>query len=283
MLAAAQPALASGAVPSTASDGAILQESGGLSFDRTLTVSGNAQLTVSTGAGNIHITRGSGSQIQIHGHIRVSHDGSQEQARQIAANPPIVQDGNSVVVGKHDEQWHGISINYEIEAPAGVQLDATSGSGNVVDEGVGQNAKLETGSGDITASSLEGPFKVQTGSGNIHAAQTGAGDVTAETGSGNIEIKDIHGGFRGQTGSGDIKASGTPSAHWVLQTGSGNIELWTGNAPLTLDASTGSGNVSTDHEMVVQGTFDRHHIRGNLNGGGPTVRAETGSGDVHIH
>lgn len=270
--------------PATPSAGAIMQESSGLSFDRTLSASENSQLTVKTGSGNIHITRGSGNQVHIHGQIRVSHEGSEEQARQIAANPPIVQEGNAITIGRHEgEQWHGISIDYQIEAPAGVVLDATSGSGNIEDEGVGQNAKLQTGSGDITATSLEGPFKVMTGSGNIVAAQTGEGDVYAQTGSGNLEIKDIHGSFRGQTGSGDIKASGTPSANWDLQTGSGNIDLTTGNAPLTLDASTGSGSVATDHEMAVQGSLDRHHIRGNLNGGGPTVRVQTGSGDVHIH
>ena len=188
-------------------------------------------------------------------------------------------------VGQHEdrEQWHGISIDYQIEAPAGTVLNAISGSGDIVDEGVGKNAKLETGSGDIHATSLEGPFTVKTGSGNIVATQTDQGDVVAETGSGDIELKDIHGGFRGQTGSGDIKASGTPSASWNLQTGSGTIELWTGNAPLTLDASTGSGSVTTDHEMMVQGSFDQHHIRGTVNGGGPTIRAQTGSGEVHIH
>ena len=148
---------------------------------------------------------------------------------------------------------------------------------------MGQNAKLQTGSGDINASGLEGPFTVRTGSGNIVAEQTGQGDVVAETGSGDIELKDIHGGFHGQTGSGDIKASGTPSTSWILQTGSGNIELLTGNAPLTLDASTASGSVTTEHEMTMKGSFDRHHIQGTLNGGGPTIRAQTGSGDIHIH
>ena len=186
-------------------------------------------------------------------------------------------------VGPRDEHWRGISIDYEIEAPAGTLLGANSGSGNIVDEGVGQNAKLETGSGDIRASGLQGPFLVKTGSGNITAEQTGQGDVKAETGSGNIEIKDIHGGFRAQTGSGDIKATGAPSAPWSMQTGSGNIDFWPGNAPLTLDVSTGSGSVTTDHEMLVKGSLNRQHITGNLNGGGPTVHAQTGSGDIHVY
>jgi beta-lactamase regulating signal transducer with metallopeptidase domain len=259
------------------------QEGRTLSFDRTLSTSGSAQLTVSTGSGNIQFKRGSGNQIHIHGQIRVNREGSEEQARQIAANPPIEQTGEMIRVGQQKEQWHGISIDYEIEAPAGTLLVANSGSGNIVDEGVGQNAKLQTGSGDINATSLEGPFTVKTGSGNIVAAQTGQGDVTAETGSGDIELKDIHGSFHGQTGSGDIKASGNPSASWILQTGSGNIELWTENAPLTLDASTGSGSVTTEHEMTMKGALDRHHIQGTLHGGGPTIRVQTGSGDIHVH
>ena len=255
-----------------------------LSFDRTLTAGEGTQLLVSTGSGNIHLTRSSGNQIHIHGQIHVSHEGSEQQAQQIAANPPIEQNGNVIKVGQqHEEHWRGISINYQIEAPAGTVLSASTGSGDIVDEGVGQNAKLETGSGDIHASGLQGTFIVETGSGNITAEQIGQGDVKAETGSGNIEIKDVRGSFRAETGSGDIRAHGTPSAPWKLETGSGNIEIWTAKAPLTLDASTGSGSVTSDSEMMVQGSLDHQHIKGNLNGGGPLVRAETGSGDIRVH
>ena len=286
MVAVASPAPVIRMVPVLVMAAVGKQEGEKLSFDRTLSVSGAAQLAVSTGSGNIHFSRGAGNQIHIQGQIHVNHDGSEELARQIAANPPIEQSGDVIRVGQHQEQeaqWHGISIDYQIEAPAGTLLAAISGSGDINDEGVGQSAKLQTGSGDVRANGLEGPFTVKTGSGNIVAEQSGQGDVIAETGSGDIELKDIHGAFHGQTGSGDIKASGRPSASWTLQTGSGTIELWIGDAPATLDASTGSGAVTTDHGMTVQGSFDHHHMRGTLNGGGPTIRAETGSGEIHIH
>ena len=32
----------------------------------------------------------------------------------------------------------------------------------------------------------------------------------------------------------------------------------------------------------MQGSFDKHHIIGKIHGGGPTVRVETGSGDIHV-
>lgn len=277
----ASPAPPVSPVPPAASND---DEKAAASFDRTLSVSGQVQLSVATGSGDIRLTPGSGNQVQIHAQIRVGRDGSEEQARAIAANPPIEQNGNVIRIGEqHEEHWHGISINYQIEAPADALLNASSGSGNVTDNGVGQNAKLNTGSGDVVATGLQGGFVIETGSGNIQTSQTGSGDAKVETGSGDIDIKDVHGGLRAITGSGDIKASGTPSAGWQLQTGSGNIELWTGNAPLTLDASTGSGGITTEHAMMMQGSLNTHHITGNLNGGGPAVRLETGSGDIHVH
>jgi DUF4097 and DUF4098 domain-containing protein YvlB len=253
-------------------------------FERTLSVHGRVDLTVATGSGNVQITRGSDSEIHIVGRVK-SNWGSDSDARvhQVAANPPIEQTGNIVRIGEHHENLHNVSIDYQIQAPADAFLDASSGSGNVTVDGVGDNARLSTGSGDIHATGLEGGFNVNTGSGNIYAEQTGQGDVRAQTGSGNIELRNLHGGLRAGTGSGDIKAAGSPSMDWKLETGSGSIEFWPGSAGFTLDASTGSGSVHTDEEMTVQGSFDRHHITGKVHGGGPTVRIETGSGDVRIH
>jgi hypothetical protein len=61
------------------------------------------------------------------------------------------------------------------------------------------------------------------------------------------------------------------------------VELWVGDAPLTLDAESGSGGIHTDREMLTQGSMNTHHVTGKLNGGGPTVRIETGSGEIRIH
>ena len=252
-------------------------------FERTLTINGRVELSVATGSGNIHLTHGSGNQVHIFGKVHSNWGGSDEKVRQIAANPPIEQTGNIVRVGLRHENLHNISIDYEIEAPADAYLDASSGSGNVTDDGVGENAKLTTGSGNIHATGLHGSFAVNTGSGDIYAEQAGAGDVKAQTGSGNIDLKDLKGGLRAGTGSGDIKVNGAPTEDWKLETGSGSIELWPGSTGFTIDASTGSGRVETERDMSVQGSFDRHHVTGKFNGGGPTVRIETGSGNIKVH
>lgn len=271
---AALAALAVAALPALASEA---------NFERNLSVNGRVELTVSTGSGHIHITRGSGNEVHISGHVKSGWGENEQRVHDIAANPPIEQTGNIIRIGTHHENWHNISIDYDIQAPADAFLEGSSGSGDINDDGVGENAKLNTGSGSIHATGLHGAFKVETGSGDIYAEQTGEGDVRAQTGSGRIELKEIHGALHAGTGSGDIKITGSPSGDWKLETGSGGVEFWPGNTGFTLDASTGSGSVHTDHEMTVQGSFDKHHITGKVNGGGPTVRIETGSGDVRIH
>jgi hypothetical protein len=272
-LIAVAAALALAAAPAFASEA---------TFERNLTFSGRAELSVSTGSGHVHLSQGSSGRIHVFARVHSNWGGSDDQVRQIAANPPIEQTGNIIRIGRH-ENLHNITIDYDIQAPADTYLDASTGSGDIADEGVGENARLNTGSGSINASGLKNGFSVGTGSGNITADQLGQGDVKAETGSGSIDLHNLKGALHAHTGSGNIKVAGSPSSDWKLDTGSGSIDLAVGNSGLTLDASTGSGRISTDHEMTVQGSFDKHHITGKLNGGGPAVRAETGSGNIEVH
>lgn len=266
------------AIPATA-----LARAAEATFERDLAASGKVDLTVATGAGSIHLTSGPAGHVHIVGRVRSSWGGSDARVHEIADHPPIVQTGNIVRIGGGHENLRNISIDYEIQAPPDALLNAATGSGDLTDEGVGANAKLNTGSGSIRATGLQGGFTAETGSGDIDAEQTSAGDVKLETGSGDIKIQNMRGGLRAETGSGSIKANGVPSGPWRLETGSGSIEIWTGAAAFTLDAQTGSGSIHCDREITMQGSLGRHHVTGKVGGGGPTVRAEAGSGSIRIH
>jgi hypothetical protein len=252
-------------------------------FERDLTVTGRVDLTVATGSGSIHLTRSAPGRVHIYGRVKSSWAGNDQRVQDIAAHPPIEQTGNIVRIGARHENMNNISIDYEIQAPSDAFLDASSGSGDVTDDGVGANANLNTGSGSIHSTGLQGGFSLETGSGNIYAEQVGAGDVKAETGSGSIELKNLHGGLRAETGSGNIKAAGTPSEPWHLTTGSGSVEIWTGDAGIDLDAESGSGGIHSDHDIATKGSEGHHHTVGKIKGGGPTVKIETGSGSIRIH
>jgi len=252
-------------------------------FVRNLTFSGRADLTITNGAGAIHLTPGPAGQIHIFGRVRSNWGSDESQVRDLAEHPPIEQTGNIIRIGAHRANMQHVSIDYEIQAPPDAYLSVSSGSGDVTIDSVGADAKLETGSGNIHATGLRGGFSAETGSGNIYAEQIGDGDVKAETGSGTIELRNIDGALRAQTGSGTIKAAGKPAGPWKLATGSGSVEIWTGGAAFTLDAECGSGSIQSDVRVATQESNSKHHLTGKVNGGGPLVHIETGSGSIRIH
>jgi hypothetical protein len=252
-------------------------------FERTLTLNGQAELAISTGAGYIHLTQGAAGQVHIVGHVHSGWGANEEQVREIAAHPPIQQTGSIVRVGQRNQGLRNISIDYDIQAPADAFLEAGSGSGSITDDGVGTNARIHTGSGSIHASGLRGGYSLSTGSGSIDAEQTGRGDDKAQTGSGSIELRGVNGALEARTGSGQVKVTGTPAGPWHLETGSGSVEIWTGDAAFTLDAACGSGGIHSDRAVSTHGSESKHHLSGAVNGGGPTVRIHTGSGSIRIH
>jgi len=252
-------------------------------FERDLAVSGRVDLTVATGAGYIHLTSGPAGRVHVFGRVKSGWGASDANVHEIADHPPIEQTGNIVRIGTEHENFHNISIDYEIQAPPDTFLNADTGAGSLIDDGVGTNAKLNTGSGSIHATGLQGGFTASTGSGSIYAEQIGTGDVKADTGSGSIELRNLHGGLHADTGSGGIKVAGVPSAPWKLDTGAGSVELWTGTAAFTLDADTGMGSIHCDREIAIQGTKEHDHLSGTIGGGGPKVHIDTGIGSISIH
>jgi Putative adhesin len=260
-------------------------------FERTLSVGASPTVTVNTGSGNVHVRPGSDSQIHIIGHVHAGSTGwfsggsPESRIQQIVDNPPIVQNGNDITIGENhnNDLFRNISIDYDITVPKSSALSANSGSGDVDIQEVGSSLKAHSGSGNVRAHGIPGPATLGTGSGDIEFQQTSPGDVKAETGSGNITLHGISGALKSSTGSGNIEVEGQPSSDWRLSTGSGNIHLAVGNgARFNLDADTGSGSINVQQPITMQGSLNRHHINGVVNGGGATIRANTGSGDIQI-
>jgi hypothetical protein len=104
-----------------------------------------------------------------------------------------------------------------------------------------------------------------------------------QTGSGRIELRGVHGRLSARAASGTIEAEGSPTGDWRLHTGSGGVTLrLPADAGFELEASTGSGGLTTSHELTISGTMSRHELRGKAHGGGPLVSVSTGSGSVRV-
>ena len=276
-------------------------------FEKSLNVTGAADLQVFTRSGDVTIRSGSAGTIGIIGHIHVGNrwfaGDKKAEVEDIERNPPIQQSGNNIRIDYVNHQ--NISIDYEITAPADTKVRTKSGSGDQTIEGMQAGIDIETGSGDVRMTDLAGDLRIQTGSGNVQArgaagplqARAGSGDITIEerskgdvrleTGSGNIEARGVDGGLRASTGSGNVRVDGTPANSWSVRTGSGDAELrLPQEAAFDLDVSSSSGSVSVNHPVTttVQGHIEesRKSIRGKVRGGGPEISVHTGSGDVRV-
>jgi len=255
--------------------------------ERTLAVPADADLYVSTASGHVHIYPGSDSQIHIKAHVYASWNaGGDIDARiaQIERNPPIEQSGNAVHIGEVSPEdrhlFNNIQIDYEISAPKTVALNLRTGSGDIEVDNIGRFLKAQTGSGTVRAHGVAGPSELQTGSGDIELEESAAGEVKASTGSGSIRIHGLNGALTARTGSGDIEADGSVTASSRLQSGSGTIRVHLGNgAHYNADASTGSGTI----RVAGNTSSEHHHFSEAINGGGPTIEAHTGSGDIEIN
>jgi Putative adhesin len=259
-------------------------------FERTLNVSAQPDLYVSTGSGDITIHPGSDNQVHIVGHIHAGWSmtgGDQEQRiKRIIESPPITQDGNTIHVGEtNDHQlYNHLSIDYDVTAPASVALNLHSGSGDITIDHTGRYLSASSGSGDVRAHGINGASDLSTGSGDIELQATGSGDVKAKTGSGSIKIQGLNGALTARSGSGDIQADGHLTGAAMLGSGSGDINLrLTPDAHFNLEASTGSGDIHVGFPGAPQqNDSTRHHLTGPVNGGGAPLEVRTGSGDVTI-
>jgi hypothetical protein len=310
---------------STACDGALvfarMPRAEG-TFERALNVTGQVDLDVSTGSGQIVIRR----QVRIEGRVSASEGRTfgrssltaDERVRRVTDAPPIEQNGNAIRIGRiDDEDLRNVSISYTITVPPATSLTSQTGSGSQEIEGIdgavivragsgairvrdaGSDVRASTGSGDITIEGVRGDFSGRAGSGSIEATSI-AGAVTVHTGSGRIRVA--------QTGTGDVEASA----------GSGSIDLSGVRARVRASAASGSltisgehtaewrlstasghvdvqldgrpafdldargGRIDTRYPLTVNQMSDRRELRGSVNGGGPLLSVRTSSGRISI-
>ncbi len=279
-----------------------------LTFEKSLTVGASPSLDVSTGSGDVTVQAGAGSTLLVKGSVRVRSgsnvpSNAAELARQLAANPPIVQAGDVVTVGKITDEAtrRAVSVSYQITVPAATAVQANAGSGSVSVSGVRGAVKANSGSGNVTANSIGGDVDLRsgsgdialqggskaatlsTGSGNIEASLNGQGDVKANTGSGDIRLTGVVGLLHASTGSGSIGVNGKPTGDWRVTAASGDVTIaLPAEQGFTLDASTSSGSFDIASPMAVQGRIDRRRVQGTVRGGGPTLRVSTASGDIAV-
>jgi DUF4097 and DUF4098 domain-containing protein YvlB len=187
---------------------------------------------------------------------------------------------------------------------------AETGGGSVEIHSGAQGATVETGGGSVEVRQCNGKVKVSTGGGGVDLSDIG-GPVEIETGGGSIRLTSAKGHVHAETGGGGIELFGVPSAR--AETGAGGITVKlvnTGGERRDSDLETGAGDITvyiaSDVAVNVWASVDLangHRItsefpdihvhseggqwepktftaEGKLNGGGPTLKVHTSTGDI---
>ena len=165
----------------------------------------------------------------------------------------------------------------------GDTIARTSGGGITVGDSHGA-MNLRTSGGRIKANGVKGHLNARTSGGGIHVGDH-SGNADVSTSGGSIELGSVKGNITASTSGGSIQAVmvGQPDKDCSLRTSGGSIHLKVSpDANLRIDASTSGGGVKSNLTLS-NPELKRSSLQGQLNSGGPTLKARTSGGSIQIH
>lgn len=247
---------------------ASLRAQSGKAWDKTYPVNGRVALDVTTGEAGIHTTScGTCKAVTIH----VDAQGQDLAEYKLEES----SSGNRVSFSlkrRNENNWswsHGRSPEVFIQTPTA------------------SDVALKSGSGTTELAGVTGDIRVSAGSGSVHVTES-AGHLTGEVGSGAFHADGGFSQFAVRSGSGGVTIRLRPGQQMdgdsTLTAGSGGVHLTVPrDLRAAVQARTGSGNFHSDLPLLTTGDMgNRHGVTGTLNGGGPQLRINTGSGSARI-
>jgi len=263
-----------------------------------------AMLKLETEGGNVDASG-------VAGRVEAESGGGSMKLDDIGGGANAETGGGSIDVGTVGGELNLHTGGGSIEVRhANGKVVAETGGGKVEIQSGAQGAIIETGGGSVEVRQCNGKVKVSTGGGSLDLSDIG-GPAELETGGGNIHLTSAKGHVHAETGGGGIELYGVPSAR--AETGAGGITVKlvnTGSERNDSDLETGAGDITVyiaaDVAINVRASVDMgngHRItsdfsdihissegdkwgpksltaEGKLNGGGPTVKVHTSSGDI---
>ncbi|HZY81746.1 MAG TPA: DUF4097 family beta strand repeat-containing protein [Cyclobacteriaceae bacterium] len=221
------------------------------------TFTGVKRIRINTASGDCEIKKGTGSSVEVE--LKHSYDEG-------SYTPRFDQSGDRLTIGEtHGYKNHNGGANWKITVPDGIEIDFSTGSGNLAVNGLTINVDARTGSGDIQLAEIKGDIDASTGSGNIEMNEY-VGRAKLNTGSGTAEVSEAEGELDLNCGSGNIRLSQC-KAYFRVNTGSGSI-----NAEKITLSDIGRFNTGSGRAKVTLAATPKFDIAVN-----------SGSGDAELN
>jgi hypothetical protein len=211
--------------------------------------------------------------------VKEARAGSQDVAREALQKIRIEVNAlaNGVAFKTHMPEHNGVGIvdwltgngvqakvDYHLHVPRRLELSVDNTNGRVSVTGTAGKARIGTTNGAIELEHAEGNLRAETTNGSLRLLDL-AGSVRAETTNGGIhaQLSRVEGDLSFETTNGSISLQ-LPSS-----------------VRASVDASTSNGTVHSDFE-VSGGKTGRHHLHGDINGGGGKLVLSTTNGGIRI-
>ncbi|MEM6638821.1 MAG: DUF4097 family beta strand repeat-containing protein [Pseudomonadota bacterium] len=268
-------------------------------LQRTFDIGPGGTLVIDTQPGKVDIRTGGDD-------VRVEVVRTGDRAEEF--NVEFREDGRGLTI---KGSWPGVlsswrsrpkaRIEYNITVPRAFDIDVRTSGGSVAIDDLDGDVEARTSGGSIRLGQIAGEVFADTSGGSISLDGGGAGarldtsggsirvgevagSLVASTSGGSIRIDGVGGNVRASTSGGSVEATlrGQPTEDCELSTSGGTVTL---NVPsfvaIDVDASTSGGRVKSDLPLD-QATLSKRSVRGQLNGGGPTMRLRSSGGGVRI-
>jgi hypothetical protein len=219
--------------------------------------------TVNNTSGKTSVRVGSSDSVQVTATRHFSVEGQPPEvqltpgARSVSLDLP----DDRLAFGQHN--W----VDYDIQVPAGVLVNARSGSGALDISGVRGAVQAESGSGSITLTDIDGDLNAKSNSGRIRGTRV-------------RHVRNV------QSTSGSVNLDGDFTDAAEVQTTSGAVDLkFRPASAVAVDVQTVSGNVrQRDLALTEQTASSRNSLQGKI--GTPAsdavLKVRTTSGSVTL-
>jgi hypothetical protein len=293
-------------VGAVAASGSPLAADGTIIAERSLKARPGVLLTVDTDHGGLELQGEDRNTIE----LRVTAEGMDpEEAKKLL--DLTVEDGPSGVLirarFKKTDSWLSslfgggdARVHYEVRVPRATNLAVNNGSGGVNIDDIDGSVALDNGSGGVEATDINGSLSVDNGSGGVEVSRL-RGSLVVDNGSGGVEASDVQGDVKVDNGSGGVRLDGV-DGRLTVDTGSGGVEARMAGANAGIVATTSSGGVrikvpagwgadldlsSGSGRVVLDGWKEAsvgsaRSFRGQVGGGGPLIKMQSGSGNVEL-
>ena len=287
----------------------------------TRTFRASQELHLANVSGDIIITRGGGNDIAVE-IIKTARGRDDADARELLklVDVDVLERNHRAEVRtrypqgeemrRNNRRNFNVSVAYNVTAPAGARVRATSVSGDITAKDIRGDVSAESVSGavriinggrvasaksisgdvEVTESEIDGSLSASTASGSVTLRKVKARQVEAGSISGDVVLEDVDAPqVEGQTVSGSVRFGGalTRGARYEFTSHSGDVTVALGgNAGFEVEATSFSGSIRSDFSFGNAGNTEpgrwRRSVRGVVGDGSSVVEVTTFSGSIVI-